>query len=267
MNLDYQHFIEIIQNYAYKVVLALIILFIGLKLISLFTKVIEKKLKAAQIDESLRLFIHSLVGWGLKVFVFVAAIDTAGVETTSFIALLGTIGLAVGLALQGSLSNFAGGVLILLLKPFKVGDYIEAQGFSGTVEIITAFNTVLKTPDNKEIILPNGSLANSAVVNVNAKDTRRVDFVFGVSYDDDISKVKKSLESLVLSDQRILKEPAYAINLSAFADSTVNISLKVWVKTSDYWGVFFDINEKVKLEFDQQKISFPYPQRDVHLIK
>ena len=188
-----------------------------------------------------------------------------GIETTSFVAILGAAGLAVGLALQGSLANFAGGVLILMFKPFKVGDLIEAQGFIATVKEIQIFNTILKTADNRIVIIPNGSLSNGSMVNINQESTRRVDFVFGIGYEDDIDKAKSILNTLADNDSRVLKDPAKVIVLSELADSSVNFTVRLWAKTEDYWGVYFDMQEAVKKSFDQQGISIPYPQQDVHM--
>lgn len=245
--------------------IALVVLFIGFKLSNFLVKRIEKIMDAKDVDPSLKPFLASVLSWALKICVFITAVNTAGIQTTSFVALLGTAGIAVGLALQGSLSNFAGGVLILLLKPFKVGDVIKAQGFVGTVHKITTFSTFLKTPDNQVICLPNGSLANSPIVNVNQESTRRVDFTFGIGYDDNIGDAKAILERIITSDERVLKDPAHSIVVGELADSSVNLVMKAWVNTADYWGVFFDVTEKVKLEFDLNKISIPYPQTDVHI--
>ena len=218
-----------------------------------------------EVDASLIPFLSSVLSWSLKICVFITAVSTAGVQTTSFIALLGTAGLAIGMALQGSLSNFAGGVLILLLKPFKVGDVIKAQGYIGSVDKITTFSTFLRTPDNQIICIPNGGLANSAIVNINQEDTRRVDFTFGIGYGDSIAEAKQVLTNIVNSESRILKDPAYQIVVGELADSSVNFYVRTWVNTPDYWGVFFDITEKVKTEFDTNKISIPFPQTDVHI--
>lgn len=252
-------------HYGQLIVVALIVLFIGIKvsnlLVSMFAKTLDKK----YVDPSLKPFLTSVLGWLLKVAVFIAAVNTAGVKTTSFIALLGTAGLAIGMALQGSLSNFAGGVLILLLKPFKVGDVIKAQGFVGKVDQITTFSTYLRTPDNQIICLPNGGLANSAIVNVNKESTRRVDFTFGIGYDDDIDKAKATIKSLIDADSRVLKDPAYVILVGELADSSVNLTVRTWTKTEDYWGVFHDLTENVKKKFDEEKISIPFPQTDINV--
>lgn len=256
---------SVVLTYGINIFLGIIVLLVGLFISKLLVNYTSKILDNRDVDPSLKPFISSILGWFLKAAVFIAAVNTAGFETTSFIALLGTAGLAIGMALQGSLSNFAGGVLILLLKPFKVGDVISAQGFTGSVSKITAFSTVLKTPDNQVVIVPNGSLANSAIVNINHEKLRRVDFTFGVGYDDDVLKVKETLLKIVTTDQRILTDPKPVITLGELADSSVNFYVRTWVNTEDYWGVYFDLTEKVKLKFDEEKISFPYPQTDVHL--
>ena len=191
----------------------------------------------------------------------------AGIPTSSFVAILGAAGLAVGLALSGTLQNFAGGVLILILKPFKVGDFIEAQGHSGKVKSIQVFNTVINTGDNKRIILPNGPVATGSIINYSAESKRRVDFTFGIGYDDDIDHAKSILMSLIEADSRIDKDPESFVAVHALADSSVNIIVRVWADASDYWGIYFDMNENVKKTFDKEGISFPYPQTDVHLHK
>jgi len=188
-----------------------------------------------------------------------------GIETTSFIAVLGAACLAIGLALQGSLANFAGGVLILIFRPYKVGDFVEAAGQSGIVKSIEIFSTVLTTGDNKTIILPNGSISNSAVINYSTQETRRVDLVFGIGYDDDIRKAKDLLGALINADKRILKDPEPMVVVSNLGDSSVDITTRSWVNAADYWGVYFDLVENVKLAFDEEGISIPYPQTDVHL--
>jgi len=199
------------------------------------------------------------------VFVIIAAIGAVGVQTTSLIAIVGAAGLAVGLALQGSLSNFASGVLIVLFRPYKVGDFVEAAGIAGAVVEVQILTTILKTGDNKQVIVPNSQIMGSIITNYSANDTRRVDLVIGVSYDDDLDKTRKTLEELVAADDRILDDPAVTIAVSALADSSVNFVVRPWVKTADYWGVLFDLTEAIKKRFDEEGISFPYPQQDVHL--
>lgn len=196
----------------------------------------------------------------------ISVVTILGISTTSFVAIIGAAGLAVGLALQGGLANFAGGVLILIFKPFKVGDVLEAQGYTGKVHEIQVFNTILKTPDNKTIIIPNGGLSNGSMVNYSTEPTRRVDMTFGIGYSDDIAKAKSVLQKLIDSDSRILKDPAPMIVVSELADSSVNFAVRTWCNAADYWGIFFDMQEKVKLEFDKENISIPYPQTDVHVI-
>lgn len=256
---------QILTTTGLQVLLAIVVLFIGFKVTNFITRLVDKKLAKNNVDESLRPFLISVLSWLLKIAVFISAANTAGFKTTSFIALLGTAGLAIGLALQGSLSNFAGGVLILLLKPFKVGDVISAQGFTGAVDRITTFSTYLRTPDNQIISIPNGGLANSPITNINQEATRRVDFVFGIGYEDDIDKARSILENLLNSDSRVLKDPKYVIVVGELADSSVNFVVRAWVETQNYWGVHFDMIENVKKKFDQEKISIPYPQTDVHL--
>lgn len=256
-----------ILQYGFKALIAILLLLIGLKLAGYFANRFEKLLKKKEVDPSLSHFLGSVVAWILKIAVVISAIRTVGFETTSFVAILGSAGLAVGLALQGSLSNFAGGVLILLLKPFKVGDFIQAQGYAGTVDAITTFYTQLKTGDNQVIFIPNGGLANSSVVNVNAKPTRRVDFVFGIGYGDDIAKAKSIIDYHFSNDERVLKDPAHTVTVGALADSSVNLNARAWTKTGDYWAFYWEKLEVIKNAFDAEGISIPFPQRDVHLIK
>ncbi len=252
------------MTYGPKLVLAIVTLIIGLWIVNRIVRTADKHF-TAKADPTLGRFMSSLFSVILKAVLLIAVASMVGIETTSFIAVLGAAGLAVGLALQGSLSNFAGGVLILLFKPFKVGDVIDAQGYIGTVKEIQIFNTVLKTGDNRIVIIPNGQLSNNSLVNINREETRRVDFVFGIGYSDDIDKAKAVLEELVAKDERILKDPAHLIVVSALADSSVNFTVRVWVNTADYWGVNFAMQEAVKKAFDEKGISIPFPQRDVHL--
>jgi len=256
---------KLLFEYGPNVLLALLTLFIGLWIIKLMTKGFARALEKANVEVSLEKFLLSLVRIMLKVLLVISVVSMLGVQMTSFIAILGAAGLAVGLALQGSLANFAGGVLLLLFKPFKIGDFVEAQGFSGTVNAIQVFNTVLKTPDNKTIVIPNGNLSNGAITNYSAEKNRRVEWTFGIGYSDDIKKTKELLVQLVKSDSRIMDEPESMIALSGLGDSSVNFVVRAWVKMEDYWGVYFDMQEKVKLTFDEQGISIPFPQRDVHV--
>jgi small conductance mechanosensitive channel len=248
-----------------KLATALTIFLVGKFIVRLAVKATAAVMQKQAVDKTLETFICNLVRTVLMVVVIITAISAIGIETTSFIAIFGAAGLAVGLALQGSLSNFASGVLIILFRPYRVGDWIEAAGVSGGVEQVQILTTVLKTGDNKQIIVPNSQIMNSIITNYSANDTRRVDMVVGVSYDDDIDKVRKTLEELIAAEERILPEPAPTIAVSALADSSVNFIVRPWVKTSDYSGVKFDMTEAIKKRFDEEGISFPFPQQDVHL--
>ena len=254
-------------KYGPKVLLAIAVLVVGLILIKWATKTINKIMTNRGVDESLRPFLIALIGVVLKVMLAVSVIQMLGVATTSFIAVIGAAGLAIGLALSGTLQNFAGGIIILLLKPFHVGDWIEAQGHSGTVSEVQIFMTILKTPDNRTIILPNGALSTGALVNYSTEPRRRVDMVFGAGYDADVDHVKATLQGIIDRDERILKDPAPAILLSGLADSSVNFTLRLWVENGGYWGVHFAFHENVKKVFDREKIGIPFPQMDVHLHK
>ncbi len=256
---------ELAALYGSKVLLALLTLVVGLWVIRYIVSLIDKALKLSKVEDTLSIFLEKLVGTILKVLLLISVASMVGIETTSFIAIFGAAGLAVGLALQGSLANFAGGVLILLFKPFKVGDFIETQGYSGVVKSIQIFNTVLHTGDRKTIIIPNGPISNGSIVNYSLSPIRRVDMVFGISYDDDLKQAKNILKRLVDEDSRILKDPASLVVLSELADSSVNFTVRAFVNAGDYWNVFFDMQEKVKLTFDAEGISIPYPQRDVHM--
>ncbi|MCR9276469.1 MAG: mechanosensitive ion channel [Pseudomonadaceae bacterium] len=262
-----EQFISMGVEWAPKVLMAIVVLIIGLWLAKRVAAAVGKTLESRTSDPTLSKFLTSLVSILLKAIVFISVASMVGIETTSFIAVLGAAGLAVGLALQGSLANFAGGALILLFRPYKVGDFIEAQGVSGTVQSIQIFNTILLTPDNKRIIVPNGALSNDVITNYSAEERRRVDFVFGIGYDDDIRQAKSLIAELLEVDDRVLKDPSPTIVVSELADSSVNITVRVWVEASNYWGVFFDTTEQVKLKFDNKGISIPYPQTDVHLHK
>lgn len=252
--------------YLPKIIGALLALWVGFKVINLIGKGFYKLMTKKEVDVSLKDFLVKLARIALKVMLIVSVISMIGISTASFVAAIGAAGLAVGLALQGSLANFAGGVLILLIKPFRVGDYIEARGYSGSVNSIQIFHTVLKTPDNKTITLPNGPLANSEIMNYTLEDTRRIEFVFGISYGDDISKAKEIINNIINNDERVLKEPEPMIAVGALADSSVNINTRVWCKKEEYWNIYWDMFEKVKKEFDENGISIPFPQRDIHMI-
>jgi small conductance mechanosensitive channel len=252
-------------EYGPKLLLALILLFVGLWIIRIFTRMFERAMDKASVEVSLRKFLSSLVNLALKALLLVRVISTMDIEMTSFVAIIGAAGLAVGLALQGSLANFAGGVLILLFKPFKVGDYIEASGQSGTVSEISVFNTILKTIDNKVVIVPNGALSNDIKINYTAESTRRVDLTFGIGYSDDLRKAKAILQEIANADERVHKEPAPFVAVKELGESSVDFTYRVWVNTADYWDVYFSTIEKVKLTFDERGVSIPFPQRDVHL--
>ncbi len=258
-------FIEGAINYLPKLVLAFLVLWLGFKIIKIIIKALHKLMIKQKIDVAARGFLESLISITLKIIVFIIFAGILGMPMTSFVAILGAAGLAIGLSLQGSLANFAGGVLILLFEPFKIGDYIATSSHSGIVEKITIFNTTLVTLDNKNIIIPNGDLSNKEITNYTAKKTRRIDMVFGVSYDDDLAKVRGILEKIIKEDKRILKDPEPMVVVGELADSSVNFFVRPWCKTDDYWDIKFDFIEKVKNEFDKAKITIPYPQMDVHM--
>ena len=252
-------------EFGINLVTALVIFVVGRWAIGLVTRGLHTVMQKQKVDKTLETFVSNLVRMVLLVFVVIAAISALGVQTTSFIAVLGAAGLAVGLALQGSLSNFAAGVLIVLFRPYRVGDYVEAAGIGGTVEAVQILTTTFKTPDNKRIIVPNSQVMDSVITNYSANDSRRVDMVVGVSYSDDLDKVRKILQELVAADARILPDPACTIAVAELADSSVNFVLRPWVATADYWAVKFDLTEAIKKRFDQEGVSIPFPQRDVHV--
>jgi small conductance mechanosensitive channel len=264
-NIDITKMIDTyIIPWSINIAMAVAIFIVGKIVVNILIKIFCKIMNKSKMDEMLVNFIAAIVRSILILFVIIAALDQLGVDTTSLIALLGAAGLAVGLALQNSLSNFAAGVMLIVFRPFKAGDFVEVAGTSGVVETISIFSSTLRTGDNKEVIIPNGSIYGGTITNYSARDTRRVDMVFGIGYDDDIKKAKDILRSIVEADERILKDPAPVIALSELADSSVNFVVRPWAKTSDYWGVMWDFTENVKLEFDKNGISIPYPQMDVH---
>ncbi len=254
-----------ITTYSLKVVGAILICIIGKWLARYLSKLLGKILRKNNMDETLTSFLGHITYYTLFLLVLIAAASQLGINTTSFLTIVGAAGLAVGLALKDSLSNFASGVMLILFRPFKVGDYVTAGGQSGTVESINIFNTILKTPDNQMVIVPNSSITTDVITNVNAKPTRRIDLVVGIGYDDNIGEAKSVLEDLIKADSRILSDPAPTIAVSELADSSVNFVVRPWVKTADYWAVRRDLIEKIKLTFDEKGISFPYPQQDVHM--
>jgi len=257
--------IALVMAYAPKVVLAIITLIVGLWLINRFVGVLDNKL--GKKDPTLNKFLCGLISAVLKIMLLISAASMIGIATTSFIAVIGAAGLAIGLALQGSLANFAGGVLILIFKPFKVGDTIEAQGYLGAVAEIQILYTVVNTFDNRRIVIPNGSLSNATLVNVSIYDKRRCDMTFGIHYDDDIDKAKAILQRLFDEDERSLKDPAPRICVGALGDSSVDLMFRAWVATDDLWPYYWDMQEKVKKAFDAEGITIPFPQRDVHMYK
>ena len=248
-----------------RILAALIIFFIGKYLINWVNKIFAKMLQNRNVDASIQSFLRSIVNITLLVMLFLAVIGKLGIELTSFAALLASVGVAVGMALSGNLSNFAGGVIILVFRPYKVGDYIEAStGASGTVTDIQIFHTVLTSPDNKIIFAPNGEMSSAVITNFNRKGTRRLQFKFGVEYGTDFELVKSTLLEIINKDNRILQTPAPFIELSELADSSVNIIVRVWVNTPDYWSVNFDMNKNVYATFNEKGISFPFPQLTIH---
>ncbi len=260
-----KHVYELLTIYGIKVLAALAVFIIGRWVAKAVRRLIERIMKKSNVDPTLISFTGNLSYIALLAFVIIAALGQLGIQTTSFIAVIGAAGLAIGLALQGSLSNFAAGFLLIVFRPFKVGDFIEGAGVAGVVEVIQIFTTQLRTVDNKTVIVPNSKLTEDNIVNWTVKGTRRVDMVFGIGYEDDIDKARSIMTEIVNADERILKNPAPQIAVSELADSSVNFIVRPWVKASDYWGVYFDLTEKIKKAFDANGVSIPFPQRDVHL--
>lgn len=244
---------------------ALLIFIIGRIVIGIISSVLGKVLSRTKLDSILIEFIQAIARVLLLIFVIVAALDRLGVNTTSLIAVLGAAGLAIGLALQGSLQNFAAGFLLLMLRPFKAGDYVEAGGTAGVVEKISIFSTVMRTPDNKEVTVPNGSIYSDNIINYSARDTRRVDLVFSISYSDDIQKAREVMQAALSSDERILEEPAPNISVGSLGDNSVDIICRPWVKTDDYWPIYWGMMEKIKVDLEANGMTIPFPQRDVHV--
>lgn len=256
---------ELVTLYGLKVIAALAIFFIGRIVANGIRRLVQRMMRKAKVDQTLRRFVGNLTYIALLVFVVIAALSQLGIQTTSFIAILGAAGLAIGLALQGSLANFAAGFLMIVFRPIRVGDYIEGAGVSGTVEEIQIFTTTMVTPDNKTVIIPNANLTGDNIVNWTLKGTRRVDLVMGIGYDDDIDKAKQIMGEVLDQESRILKDPAPQIAMVELADSSVNFVVRPWVNASDYWGVYMAVTENIKKAFDANGISIPYPQRDVHM--
>ncbi len=261
----YETATTLITNYSFNLVASILILLIGFWLSNKIAKSLKKLMNKRKIDQSLIPFLTSLTAVTLKTLVIISAMSVLGIAMTSFIAILGAAGLAIGMALSGTLQNFAGGVMILIFKPFKVGDFIEAQGYSGVVKEIQIFNTIITTVDNKTIIIPNGGLSTSSMTNYSAQPERRVDFTFGIGYGDDLNKAKQIIKDIAEKDNRVLKDPEPFVRMSEMADSSVNITARFWVKASDYWDVYFDTMENVYEAFNNNNINIPYPQMDVHL--
>ncbi|WP_218352743.1 mechanosensitive ion channel family protein [Alteromonas lipotrueiana] len=257
--------ISLVMTYTPKLLLAILTLVVGLWLVNRFVGLLDHRL--GRKDPTLNKFLCGLISVVLKLMLFISVASMIGIETTSFIAVVGAAGLAIGLALQGSLANFAGGVLILIFKPFKVGDTIEAEGHLGSVEEIQILYTIVNTFDNKRIVIPNGSLSNATLTNVSVYDKRRCDMTFGIGYDDDIDKAKEVLQRLYEEDERSLSDPAPRICVGGLGDNSVDLMFRPWVATDDLWPYYWDMQEKVKKAFDEEGISIPYPQRDVHIYK
>ena len=255
---------EIVLFHGPKLIGAVLVLIVGLWVIRMLVSAMGRIMNKQEVDPSLIPFVRGLVGAILKVGLIISVIQMVGVETTSFIAVLGAAGLAIGMALSGTLQNFAGGVIILLMKPYKVGDFIEAQDHSGTVQSIQIFNTVLKTPDNQTVILPNAPVSTGAIVNYSTEPERRLNLNFRISYNDNIDTAKDALRGLLEKDERVLKEPAPMIVVEELADSSMKLLVRFWSKSEDYWDLYFVMPERVKRAFDAQQISIPYPQIRVH---
>ena len=258
---------DLIQSYGLPVIWAIIIFIVGRIVARMISNGVAKMMAKSNIDETLIKFAKSMTYTALMVFVILAALGKMGIETTSFAAIIAAAGLAIGLSLQGTLGNFSAGIMLIIFRPFRVGDFVEAGGITGIVEEIQIFSTKMKTPDNKEITVPNGQIMGSTITNFSAKDTRRVDMVIGVSYSDDLKKVRAVLEDILNKDGRILKDPAPTIGVAELADSSVNFVVRPWVKSADYWDVMFETLETVKIRFDEEGISIPFPQQDIHIVK
>ena len=260
---------ELINTYlvpwGIRIVSALAVFIIGRWIIKLVVGFAERMMRKAHVDEMLSTFTGNILYTVLLVVVVIAALDQLGIQTTSLLAVFGAAGLAIGLALKDSLANFSSGIMLIIFRPFKVGDFIEAAGISGTVEEVRIFSTILRTGDNREIIIPNGHIYAGPIINVSARSTRRIDLVFGIGYEDDLRKAKQLIEAAFAADDRILDNPAPGVAVAELADSSVNINARPWVKTADYWAVRSDLLENIKLSFDSNGISIPYPQQDVHM--
>ncbi len=262
-----ERLLEVFVLYGLRVLGALLIILVGRVIAKSLRSLIGKLLRKREIDETLVAFVTQVSYVAMMIVIIIAALGQIGIQTTSIIAVLGAAGLAVGFAMQSSLSNLAAGILLLVLQPYKVGDFIEGAGIAGTVEELGMFNTTLKTPDNRKIVVPNASMTTNNVINYSAKDIRRMDLVVGVSYGDDIDKVKRVLEEVLDSEERLLKDPPPKIGLIEMADSSINFVVRPWVPTAEYWNVIYDLQENIKKRLDAEGITIPFPQRDVHLYK
>ena len=260
-----QKIYEYLATNSLNLVYAIIILVVGRWVSILAGKLVLKAMGKTKVDATLHKFIAGLVRTGLFIFVIIAVLERLGLKTTSFVAVVGAAGLAIGLALQGSLANFAAGVLLIIFKPFRVGDYVEVAGTAGTVRQIEIFNTILDSPDNRRVIVPNAQVTGGNIINYTVNGTRRVDMVVGVSYDDDLQKARQVIEQVLRAEGRLLADPAPVVAVSEMADSSVNFVVRPWVKAADYWGVYFDLTERIKVALDENGITIPYPQRDVYV--
>ena len=255
------------SEYSLRLLVAVVILLVGRWLSRKISRILARVLEKNNIDTTLIGFLENITYYALMVLVLIAAAGQLGIDTTSFLTIVGAAGLAVGLALKDSLSNFASGVMLVLFKPFSIGDVVNAAGVAGKVERINIFNTVLNTPDNQKVIVPNSSITTDVITNVTANPTRRIDLVAGIGYEDDIAKAKQVLAEIVQAEEKVLKDPAPTIAVSELADSSVNFVVRPWVKTGDYWDVYFALTEQIKVRFDAEGISIPYPQQDLHIFQ
>lgn len=260
-----EEWLPMVVDYGSSVLLAIAIFIIGRMVVTRVVSVFNRVMLARGTDETLVNFVCSIIRWVGVLFVVIAALSELGVDTTSLVALLGAAGLAIGLSLQGSLGNFAAGVMLIVFKPFKKGDFVEAGGAMGVVDNISIFTTILTTPDNREVIIPNGGIIGGNITNFSARSTRRVDMVFGIDYGDDLLKAKEILHSIVAADTRVLAEPAPVITVGELADSSVNFLVRPWVNAADYWDVLWDTTETVKLRFDEAGLTIPFPQMELHM--
>ena len=267
-NIDVQQLINLYAiPWGIRIITALVIFYVGRIAVGIVAGVAQRIMQRQRVDETLMSFVLSILRALLLLFVIIAALSQLGIDTTSLIALLGAAGLAIGLSLQGSLSNFAAGVMLIMFRPFVKGNFVEAGNTMGTVDQVSIFTTILITPDNKEITVPNGAIMGNNITNYSAKSTRRVDMTFGISYDDDLRKARRILEDIVSGDERVLKDPAPAVMVGALADSSVNFLVRPWVNSADYWPVLWDTTEAVKLRFDEAGITIPFPQRELHITR